>query len=508
MNSRQDPAVSPGDDAPGLPWRELLGSLGRHLKLIVACGVAGALVLGVGKFLEPPMYRSHAALTLVANRADVKMSPNDATALQNDRVDEMLVNSEAAWFRSESALRDALVRWRDRWNAPRERGIVAGVLDAVWLPFRLPGIIYRRIHGAAQPDAYDMIVSSLSNRLSVETTRVSNVIELSFTDSSPAFAAQVLEALIALRMKRQASFSQQDEAASFYEEQSRLLAERVQEAETALQSFYDQEGIVGGSQERDAVRTNLAEARTEFSKTNTELAELRTREQYLAKTLAGLPRHVTQAADPSSSMEGRVLELMLERSKLLARYAPTSVKIVDLDQQIAEAKRLMREEERLIASASAATNPTYAEMEQQLIETRAQVASLEARAGALQRQEHDLVERMRALVQGTSTLERLETDLARAKEAHRTYVGKQESARLSSALDASEILNINVTQPVTVPNTPMPARRGVMTLLGGLAGLILGAAIACVRDFLDPTVKSADEVTRLTGMPIIGEVTS
>jgi uncharacterized protein involved in exopolysaccharide biosynthesis len=207
-------------------------------------------------------------------------------------------------------------------------------------------------------------------------------------------------------------------------------------------------------------------------------------------------------------MESRVLELMLERSKLLSRYAPTSVKIVDLDQQIAEAKRLLREERQLIATASAGTNPTWAELEQELIETRATVASLEARTKALDEQEQANLDRMRALVEGTSALERLETDLERAKEAHRTYVGKQEAARLSSALDDSQILNITVSQPVTVPQTPKPARKGVYVLLGMLAGLLLGGAIAFVRDLIDPTVKSAEEVGRLTGMTIIGEVTS
>jgi uncharacterized protein involved in exopolysaccharide biosynthesis len=203
-----------------------------------------------------------------------------------------------------------------------------------------------------------------------------------------------------------------------------------------------------------------------------------------------------------------VLELMLERSKLLSRYAPTSVKIVDLDQQIAEAKRLLREERQLIATASAGTNPTWAELEQELIETRATVASLEARTKALDEQEQANLDRMRALVEGTSALERLETDLERAKEAHRTYVGKQEAARLSSALDDSQILNITVSQPVTVPQTPKPARKGVYVLLGMLAGLLLGGVIAFVRDLIDPTVKSAEEVGRLTGMTIIGEVTS
>jgi uncharacterized protein involved in exopolysaccharide biosynthesis len=510
MTQQPDASALAAEETGGLPWRDVVRSLVRHRKLVAALAVAGGLVMGVGKFLEPPVYEARAALTLVSNRADVKMSPSEAAAMQNERVDETLVNSEAAWLRNETTLREVLEPWRVKIEAgiaehtPSAWDTIVGV---VTFPFRLPGLAYRRLHGAPEPSWFDGWVGSVSARLEVSTARLSNVIDLGFTDGSPEFAANVLKALITYRMKRQAAFSQQDEAAKFYEEQSRLLAARVEEAERALQAFYQQEGIVGGTEERDAVRAQIADIRTQYASTQTELAEARSREAFLETAMRSLPKNVV-TANPGSSMEGRVLELMLERSKLLSRYAPTSVKIVDLDQQIAEAKRLLREERQLINTASSGTNPTWAELEQELIETRAKIASLDARMTALHEQEQANLDRMRALVEGTSSLERLETDLERAKEAHRTYVGKQEAARLSSALDDSQILNITVSQPVRVPQTPKPARKGVYVLLGMLAGLVLGGVIAFVRDLIDPTVKSAEEVGRLTGMTIIGEVTS
>jgi len=510
MTQQPDTSALAAEETAGLPWRDVVRSIVRHRKLVVGLAAAGGLFMAIGKFLEPPVYEARAALTLMSNRADVKMSPNDAASMQNERVDETVVNSEAAWLRSETVLREVLEPWRLKIEAGMAEQTPSAwdtIVSVVTFPFRLPGLAYRRLHGAPEPSWFDGWVDAVGARLEVSTARLSNVIDLGFTDGSPEFATSVLKALIMYRMKRQAAFSQQDEAAKFYEEQSHLLATRVEEAERALQAFYQHEGIVGGTEERDAVRGQIADIRTQFASTQTELAEARSRVASLESAMRNVPKQVV-TANPGSSMEGRVLELMLERSKLLSRYAPTSVKIVDLDQQIAEAKRLLREERQLINTASAATNPTWAEFEQELIETRAKVASLEARSTALKQQEQANLDRMRALVEGTSTLERLETDLERAKEAHRTYVGKQEAARLSSALDDSQILNITLSQPVTVPETPKPARKSIYILMGLLAGLVLGTVIAFVRDLIDPTVKSAEEVGRLTGMTIIGEVTS
>lgn len=488
-----------------LPWRDVARAMVRHRWLVGLAAVAGALVMAGIKFAEPPMYKATATLALSGNRQDAKVSPDEGAPVAPPRIDEIVVNSEAALLRSDGVLREVLKPFHAEVRA-RETGIWEAVRGVLGFPLRIPGMLYRWFHGAPEPSAFDGRVAAVQSRLIVSAVRASNVIELSFTDRDPEFARKLLDGVIAYRMGRQVTLSQQDEARTFYQKQSRLLADRVRAAEVALQEFYEQEGIVGGSEERDAVRDRLADIRTTFAETQTELAEARVRADYLGKAIRSVPRKTGSGAS-GGSMQDRVLELMLERSKLLSRYAPTSVKISDLDHQIAEAKRLLREEQGMIAAAGE-MNPTYSELEQDLIETRASVASLQAKADALTEQEHSHLERMRDLVRGASTLEQLEATLERAKEAHRTYIGKEESARFSSALDASQILNILVTQAPVAPDSPLPGRRLAYTLLGALLGFVFGGALAYLLDRIDPAVKSAAEVGRLTGLPIIGEVSS
>jgi uncharacterized protein involved in exopolysaccharide biosynthesis len=462
--------------------------------------------MGFVKFFEPPTYRATAVLTLSTNRADAKVSPDEGAAPQQVRIDESMVNSEATWFRSEGVVREVMTSWRAEVE-PSGDGVWDVLTAVAGFPFEFPGMVYRWLHGVPPPSSFDGRVASVQKRLNVSPVRASSVIELSFVDSNRDFAAKFLKGLIAYRMKRQVTFSQQDEARGFYEEQSRLLGDKVRAAEDAVQEFYEREGIVGGTGEKDAVRDRLADIRTSYAETQTELAEARVRADYLEKALRKLPRKTGSSGAGSGSVQDRVLELMLERSKLLATYAPTSVKITDLDHQIAEAKRLLSQERGLI-DAAGSVNPTYSEIEQNLIETRAKALALEAKSAALAEQEHSHIERMRDLVKGQSSLERLEMTLAQAKEAYATYVGKEEAARFSSALDASQILNILVTQPVTVPETPERGRRLTYTLLGALAGFLLGGGLAYARDRLDPTVKSVEEIGRISGLPIIGEVSS
>jgi uncharacterized protein involved in exopolysaccharide biosynthesis len=456
-------------------------------------------------FIDAPEYEAQAKLQLVSNRADVRVSPEQGAA-QVDKIDETLVNSEVSWFQSPGVLREVLEPWRSKVEARRPSGWRAAVASLVHLPLDLPTRVYRWAHGTAEPSAFDRWVAHVRKRLVVSAVRQSNVIEMSLRDGNPEFTAQVLKELIAYRMKQQTNLRQQNEAVAFYDEQIRLLGDRIHQSEEALRAFYASEGIAGGPEERKAVRDRLTEIRTNRTRTRTDLAEARVQVEFLEKALKAVPRRVGLPSAGATSMQTRLLELMLERTKLLATYAPTSVKILDLDQQIADTKRLLQEQSRLIADMTSTVNPTYADVEKRLIETHAQLAALEARSATLAEQEREYREEMERAVSGTSRLEQLETDLERAGDAHRVYVAKREDARFASALDASQILNIAVIQPARVPTMPIPGHATMSIVLGALAGLMLGATLAFVRDRIDPTVKSVAEVSRLTGMPILGEV--
>jgi len=493
------------DSSGGLPWRDVVAAVFRHRKIVLGLTAVGALIMFVFGFLQPPNYEARMTLTLAANRADAKLSAQENAPAQADRIDDTIVNSEVAWLTSDGLVREVLEPWHEKVDAQDAPGVVGTVVGIVTLPLRLPSIAYRTLHGTPPPSAFDAWVDDVQGHLVVSPVRLSSVINLSYRDSDPEFAAEFLNSLIAHRMKRQTSVSVQGEAVTFYDEQSKLLADRVHAAEGALQAFYQKEGIVGGPEERKELRDRLAEVRTLRAKTDTELAEARVRVDVLSKSLATLPKEVKAKDEPGSSVRTRVLDLMVERSKLLATYAPTSVKIIDLDRQIAEATQLMRDQRRLVGDAPM-PNPTYSDLEKELIQAKAQLASVEARGASLQEQEQHSLEQMQKLVNGTSKLEQLEIDLDKAKEAHRTYVGKRESARFSNALDASELLNITVAEPATVPQAPVDSRRGLYTILGGVIGFLLGVVLAYGRDLLDPRVKSVTEVSRLTGMPIIGEV--
>ena len=63
---------------------------------------------------------------------------------------------------------------------------------------------------------------------------------------------------------------------------------------------------------------------------------------------------------------------------------------------------------------------------------------------------------------------------------------------------------VNVVNEAQVPTEPSGPRRMLYTLVAFLAGLFAAIAIVVLRDMLNTTVRSAEDVEELLGVPVIG----
>lgn len=63
---------------------------------------------------------------------------------------------------------------------------------------------------------------------------------------------------------------------------------------------------------------------------------------------------------------------------------------------------------------------------------------------------------------------------------------------------------VNVVNAAETPTEPSGPRRALYTLVALLAGLFLAIAIVVLRDMLDTTVRSADDIEELLGVPVVG----
>jgi tyrosine-protein kinase Etk/Wzc len=80
---------------------------------------------------------------------------------------------------------------------------------------------------------------------------------------------------------------------------------------------------------------------------------------------------------------------------------------------------------------------------------------------------------------------------------------KQQEARIAKA---STITNIDIVDPAITPGSPIKPKKGIYLFIGLLFGCILGAGFVFFQEYLDDTIKDADEAKRVMGIPLLGVI--
>ncbi len=117
----------------------------------------------------------------------------------------------------------------------------------------------------------------------------------------------------------------------------------------------------------------------------------------------------------------------------------------------------------------------------------------------------DIVRTTQALEAATDAADRtsLETSLAQYRSTYSTLVATYQQAKLS---EAQSINNIVVAEPAVPLSKPIRPRTGTNTLLAAIVGAMLALGAAFLVEYLDDTVKTPDDVSRVSGLSTLGAI--
>jgi capsular exopolysaccharide synthesis family protein len=98
---------------------------------------------------------------------------------------------------------------------------------------------------------------------------------------------------------------------------------------------------------------------------------------------------------------------------------------------------------------------------------------------------------------------RLETSLAQYRSTYSTLVASYQQVKLAEAQASN---NLVVAESAGIPDRPIRPRPLVTALLAAVFGALVAIGAAYVIDYLDDTVKTPDDVTRVSGLPTLGAI--
>jgi polysaccharide biosynthesis transport protein len=323
--------------------------------------------------------------------------------------------------------------------------------------------------------------------LSVRRVPNSRLMDVSFEATNPELAAQIVNAHVKnyIDQNRRSHYEATTSATAWLTDQLDELRIKVKNSEDARLDYERKNQIWELDDKQNITTQRLAEINRELIGTQTE----RMKKQALYEfAKSGDPNVVPQIRE-----SGNVQELYKKRADLATQYAdalnqygPNFPKVVRMQSQLKELDLSVEREKKAVV---ARLESEYREAQQR--------EDLLTRTLEQQKAEANLMsERM---VQYNM----LKRDAEANKALYDGLLTKLKEAGISAALQSS---NIRVVDPAMIPSYPSRPAKARNVALAFLVGLVGGIGLALLREYMDNTVKTPDDIENLARLPSLAVV--
>jgi len=330
----------------------------------------------------------------------------------------------------------------------------------------------------------DGLIAGLQNRIDIVLDERRGVFKISFADTDPVLARDVVNTLTRLYIEENTSTKRKEsfEATKFLAEQIDIFKERIDQAEADIDHFKSEAGMMLSSNEGILKR--------EIDEAEDALEEVRIRMNALETSRSVLLNN--------TPLRKQLDEQRMHLKILLTRYTRNHPAVKHLQSAIAETERQLNSKNRQELSA------VYRSSEYQGIKVElASLKNIKENLEAEVSEKKDALKNIPALRTRLLELERKKQNEVIIYEKLVSRYGQSEVSKEMELQDKS--MSFRVLDPAVVPSTHSSPNRPLIILLGIVGGIGLGLGIIVLMDLINPSIKSLDDL-REFGVPVLAVV--
>lgn len=482
--------VGLGSRTPTL--RDIAGVIFRHRRLGLISFTA--CLLGAVVFIALTMrYESEMTLLVDHQRLDPLVSAQPSAPAQvsaQQPVTDADVNSEIQLIQSQDLLRETVLQLGLQKHAH---------------------VSLSRLWGSGDDNELRIAkaIEQLQSRLTIAQVPTTTLISVKYWSRDARQAQTVLNTLLALYLQKHLQVHHSAGQFQFFKTQTDKYHQQLAADEAQLTKFSQNGRAVSPHSELALDLQKMKEFQGSLYDTQAEIASTKDLIHALEREMGNVPERrlgeVKTAGNPEllDHLRSTLLDLQLQRTKLLANYTPQARPVKALDKQITEAQAaLANAESHPMVDQSTDPDPTHTWIIGELAKQRSALKGLEAKADALSKSIAEYDVQSRAL----AGADQRQTDLERAVKADETnyllYRQKAEEARITDALDQSRIINVAVAEQPTLPS--LPQRSPLLLICAGMIlALIIGAGAVMGAEYFDDVMATPAQVEALLQVPVL-----
>jgi len=446
-------------------------------------------VMLIATLKEKPVYRAQVLLEIQKENPDI---PTIKDLYELESVSDSYLKTQYSVLASESVARrvidqlhlDALPefsapKWwqfQEQFTAPRKRTFAMDSASSVRDP-----VIYQRV------------LERFQDRLTVDPVSRSRLVTVRFDSNSGELSAGIVNTLAEdyIDENLEARWKATQKATDWLSQQLVGIKAKLEKSEEQLQDYARHNGLVFLETDKGASE-NVANERLQQMQEELTKAQA---ERYEREALYRLVESEDYGSLPSvvdnkliQDLSERLAELKRELADLSTKFNPEYPRVKEIQSQIDEIEATLKEERQ--RAANKITNEYFAALR---------------REGLVKEALEGQQKQVNLIAEKAVQYNILKREVDSNKQLYEGLLQRMKEAGVSASLKASNIRIVDAAEPPAKPAKPkIPLNLAV----GVLLGLGLGISIAVLQERLDDTLKGADDVERLFGLPALALIPS
>ena len=345
---------------------------------------------------------------------------------------------------------------------------------------------WREATDGGRGDVATWLVSLLAPNLEVRPTRDANLIGISFTGLDPNFAAALTNAVVQSYIATTVDLRVEParEYSAFFDSRAVKAREDLERAQSRLSAFQKERGIVATDERLDTETARLAALTSQMVAMQSIASESSSRQRQSTLTADTMQEVLSSPLVSGLSADYARQEARL--NEMTSRLGDRHPSVVELKASMAQLRdRIDTETRRVNVSVGTNNSVNTARLDQLN-------ASIEAQRSKLLKLK---AERDEAAV--------LQRDIQSAQQAFEAVTVRLNQANMESQATQT---NVSVLKSATPPLKPSGPRVLLNTVAAVMLGLLLGPAVALIRERMDPRLRMEESVLQHLDQPVLGQL--
>jgi chain length determinant protein EpsF len=333
----------------------------------------------------------------------------------------------------------------------------------------------------------DWLADLLLRKLDIVPSRESSVVDISFKGSDPQFVAAVANAFSDeyQKVNIQLKVEPMKKAAAYFNDQTKLLRDNVEVAQSRLSKYQQEHGIVSVDNRLDVESNRLNDLSAQLVMAQGQLMEASSR-QRMAQGSSGID-------SPDVASNPLIQNLKIGLGNAEGKLAEMGQRLQANHPQYVAAKAEVEKLRRDLNEALKATSNSVSNNAAILQQREAAIRS------AMQEQKNKVLELNRT----RDEMGVLAKDVESAQRAFDNASLRFSQTKIEGQSDQSDIAVLN---PATPPAEPSSPKVLLNTVLSVFLGTLLGVGFGVLAEMMDRRVRSRDDLASLTSVPVLGVI--